>query len=607
MPGIVGLIGKLRREEGLRLVQQMLDALHYETFYVTGTYADDCLGLYIGWTAHPDSFCEGLPARSDDGKVALFFTGEVFPPIGETRNIPRVADLIQPYLTLGDRFYGELNGTFSGLVADSHSNRVKLFNDRLGYEKIYYSRDNGTGAFFFSSEAKALLRVLPRTREFDRQGLAEFLKFGCTFNERTLYKGVSRMPPASVWEFSPGDPTPKEWTYFSAKDWAIDPSRTLESAQQDFRDIFRKVLPSYSRAGSGAALSLTGGWDTRMILAAEEFEPGALPCYTFAGFSGDTIDVRQARKVAEAVGQQYHVVRLERDFIEKFPDHAEKTAYVSDGYAGICLTHEIYLNRSASRISRVRLTGNFGSEVFRGVSTFKELPLGKEWYRGELSQELDQVREGWRDSVIEQSSSRFATFREIPLKLATSLRLANSQLQMRTPFLDNELLRLACTSPPEISGSFRPAALVQFLRPALLEIPTDRGESGANSKLAETLRRVWYEGTFKLDYLATEGTPNPLTYPVDRWRVNRFLPGRHKYLDYRQWLRGPLKGYSEDLLCGSNTFVAGLVGREVVARILKEHLAGTRNTLSDLSALMNLELINKCLFLMGKEARFHVN
>jgi hypothetical protein len=172
---------------------------------------------------------------------------------------------------------------------------------------------------------------------------------------------------------------------------------------------------------------------------------------------------------------------------------------------------------------------------------------------------------------------------------------------MRTPFLDNELLRLACTSSSNISGSFRPAALVQSLRPALLEIPTDRGDSGANSRLVEALRKVWYEGTFKLDYWTTEGTPDPLTYPVDRWRVNRFLPGRHKYLDYRQWLRGPLRGYSEDMLGGSNTFVAGLVGHGVVTRILKDHLTGARNALSDLSALMNLELINKCLFLKDKE------
>src|SRR5215471_3394944 len=152
MPGVVGLIGKLRKEDGIRRLQQMLAALKYEPFYVTGTYTDECLGLYVGWTAHPNSFCERLPARSADAKVALFLSGELFGGMSETaRSSSEAGDLIEPYLTLGDRFYGELNGTFSGLVADSHSNRVKLFNDRLGYAKIYHSHDDESEAFYFAS------------------------------------------------------------------------------------------------------------------------------------------------------------------------------------------------------------------------------------------------------------------------------------------------------------------------------------------------------------------------------------------------------------------------------------------------------------------------
>jgi asparagine synthase (glutamine-hydrolysing) len=349
-------------------------------------------------------------------------------------------------------------------------------------------------------------------------------------------------------------------------------------------------------ASKGVALSLTGGWDTRMILAARRFEPKALPCYTFAGLSGDTVDVSQARKVAAAVDQDYFVLRLERDFLDNFAEHAEKTMYVSDGYAGICLTHEIYLNRLARDVSHVRLTGNFASEILRGVSTFKEVPLQDAWYQGELAQELRQSKEEYRDAIDKSHSARFAVFREIPWKLATSLHLANSQLQVRTPFLDNELLRLACIRPADISGSFVPASLVKCLRPALLDIPTDRGESGVTSGLAEALRKVWFKGTFKLDYWATEGTPDFLTYPVDYWRVNRFLPVRHKFLNYRQWLHGPLKDYTQDLLTGSNGFAGNLVGPATVRRILKEHASGTRNTLSDITALMNLELINKRLF-----------
>ena len=591
MPGIVGIVGKLRREHAVRQVQQMLDAVTHEPFYLSGIHADEDLGFYIGWTAHPDSSGEQMPLRSADGKVALFLSGEVLNP-----SPPELAHLLESRLDDSDHFYKQLNGTFSGVIADTNSGTVKLFNDRLGYEKIFYSREDSAPVFYFASEAKALLKVLPQTREFDRSGLAEFLGFGCTFHERTLYKGLSRLPPASVWEFCPSDSTPRKRTYFSPADWEIDPALEPQTVQKAFLEIFCRVLPPYATAQGGVALSLTGGWDTRMILAGQHFDPGTLPCYTFAGLSGDTVDVLQARKVAAMVRQEYFVLRLQRDFLDNFAAHAEKTMYVSDGYAGIGLTHEIYLNRLARDLSHVRLTGNFASEILRGVSTFKEVPLQDAWYEGDLAEELRHSKEEFRDLTSKRHSARFAAFREIPWKLATSLHLANSQVRLRNPFLDNELLRLACMRPADISASFIPAALVKCLRPALLDIPTDRGESGTTSGLAEALRKVWFKGTFKLDYWATEGTPDFLTYPVDYWRVNRFLPVRHKFLNYRQWLRGPLKQYSEDLLTGSNGFAGNLVGLATVRRILKEHASGARNTLPDITALMNLELINKRLF-----------
>src|SRR5688572_17207118 len=285
MPGLFGLIGKLRKEEGTRRLQQMLKAMSYEPFYLRGIHIDESLGLYLGWTAHPNSFCDRLPARSRDGRITLVFAGEAFDATREGEPF-EAAHLIDRYTKLGDRFYADLNGTFSGVLADSNARTVKLFSDRLGYEKVYYCRDIDTDTFHFASEAKALLRVLPQTREFDREGLAQFLRFGATFDERTLYKGVSRLPPASVWEFPAAQSTARKSTYFNPKDWETDPNLSPDQLQQQFLDIFCRVLPPYVRGKGGSALSLTGGWDTRMILAAQKFEPGSLPCYTFSGLTG---------------------------------------------------------------------------------------------------------------------------------------------------------------------------------------------------------------------------------------------------------------------------------------------------------------------------------
>ena len=53
MPGILGLITRLPREAAERELLQMVRATCSESFYVTGTWSDESLGLYLGWFALP--------------------------------------------------------------------------------------------------------------------------------------------------------------------------------------------------------------------------------------------------------------------------------------------------------------------------------------------------------------------------------------------------------------------------------------------------------------------------------------------------------------------------------------------------------------------------
>ena len=50
-------------------------------------------------------------------------------------------------------------------------------------------------------------------------------------------------------------------------------------------------------------MSLTGGLDTRMIMAWQKAKPGSLPCYTFGGMLRDCQDVIVAREVARTCEQ----------------------------------------------------------------------------------------------------------------------------------------------------------------------------------------------------------------------------------------------------------------------------------------------------------------
>src|SRR2546426_5714410 len=126
MPGIVGLITKMPRERAQAELQRMVESLGHESFYETGTWADSCMGVYVGWIARKDSFSDGMPLSNERGDVVLVFSGEEFPEPGTQRrlierrhrlDVPGPSYLVHLYEE-DPSFPEGLNGRFHGLLTD---------------------------------------------------------------------------------------------------------------------------------------------------------------------------------------------------------------------------------------------------------------------------------------------------------------------------------------------------------------------------------------------------------------------------------------------------------------------------------------------------------
>src|ERR1700686_4833629 len=87
MPGIVGLITKLPRGLAEAELGRMVQALCHDSSYQTGTWVDPSLGIYIGWVARKNSFCDGMPLINERGDVVLVFSGEEYPEPGTARHL----------------------------------------------------------------------------------------------------------------------------------------------------------------------------------------------------------------------------------------------------------------------------------------------------------------------------------------------------------------------------------------------------------------------------------------------------------------------------------------------------------------------------------------
>src|SRR5713101_7005736 len=146
MPGIVGLITKMPRQRAEEELLRMVGAIRHETSYETGTWIDESLGVYAGWTVRKNSFSDGMPLCNEKGDVVLLFSGEEYPEPGTARRLKERGHRVKvegpSYLVHlyeeDPAFSAGLNGRFHGLLTDRSRGTATLFNDRFGMHRIYY-------------------------------------------------------------------------------------------------------------------------------------------------------------------------------------------------------------------------------------------------------------------------------------------------------------------------------------------------------------------------------------------------------------------------------------------------------------------------------------
>jgi asparagine synthase (glutamine-hydrolysing) len=384
--------------------------------------------------------------------------------------------------------------------------------------------------------------------------------------------------------------------YFDVRLWEAQLPLCPDGFMQEFSATFRRILPAYLTSPSQIGISITGGLDTRLIMAC--LPAGRVPSisYTYAGEVGETLDCRIGARVASVRGLPHCVLRIGHDFLRDYRSHVDRTVYLTDGAAGALQAHEIYFSTLARQLAPIRLTGNFGSEVLRGMSTFKPMEL-------DLELVDPQFRGVPHDAASEEAPRTahpvtHAVFQEIPWHLFGTVAAVRTQLAFRTPYLDNELVQLAYRAPAELRRSSAPALrLLRDNDPRLSFIPTDRGVSASAGRLRSLARRSAAEVTFKLDYLHKEGLPgwlSPFDAALDALSSVGLL-GWHKFLPYRGWFRRELAGSIAAVFDDAGRRGLPFFDRRYLASMVPAHVKGRRNHLRAIHTVATLEAVDRLL------------
>ena len=205
---------------------------------------------------------------------------------------------------------------------------LHLLNDALGACRLYHDDDYSVVSNAFVAPA-----WLGCGQAFDLQGCFEYVFAGSCYGRRSPLKGISALPPNYILSVT-GDrcETHRHPSPISQCDWPADVDLDTVAREHNAR-IDRLLEPVVAHYGERLRLSISGGFDSRLVLASL-LKHGVRPVLFTYGADDDS-DVRIARQIAEAETLPFEQIdksRVETPPAEDFAATAERDLFAFDGW-----------------------------------------------------------------------------------------------------------------------------------------------------------------------------------------------------------------------------------------------------------------------------------
>ena len=418
--------------------------------------------------------------------------------------------IIAAYHYLGTSMVGRLRGMFAFLIWDSERRVVFGARDPFGIKPLFCA--TGPGGTAFASEKKSLLHLsttLGLDEDIDHKAVQHYLTMQYVPEPETLHRNIRRIESGTSFTISPGGKLVTE-RYFvpNFHSRTMNTDADARRLHDDIVDVMRDSVAKHMRADVTVGAFLSGGIDSTAIAClAKEHNPNLITFTTgFERQGYSEVDV--AAESAAAIGVK-HVIRTvsAEEMMETLP---LIIWYLDDPVADPALVPLWFIAREARQHVKVVLSGEGADELFGGYSIYRE-PLslapfekvpgtlrkamgrvstalpegvrGKDLLRrGALSLEdryygnarifrddqLAAIMEGfdpgvshrditaapyrasagWDPVTRMQHVDLFTWLRGDILVKADKVTMANS-LELRVPFLDSEVFRVASGIPLE--------------------------------------------------------------------------------------------------------------------------------------------------------------
>ena len=262
------------------------------------------------------------------------------------------------------------DGMFAFALYDRRERTVMLARDRFGEKPLAYCVHGGR--LVFASDLRAFATVQGMDMSLDVDATADYFRYGYVTGTRTIYAGITRVPPATVVQFDLTTGTRAQdvtyWMMPLPQGRAEPGGPPVEDLEQTLSSSVRRRLVSDRPIGA----FLSGGIDSSLVCAlAAEASTGPLKTFTMGWEDTEYDESKQAAAVASALGTDHHEIRLGRQDVVT---SVERLASVMDEpFADSSQLAVLLVATRARELVAVALSGDGADELFAGYNRHRWL------------------------------------------------------------------------------------------------------------------------------------------------------------------------------------------------------------------------------------------
>lgn len=620
MCGIAGFVSQVPAE--VQRLQLMTDQLVHRGPDDVGHWCYENVGLGHRRLAIMDLSSAGhQPMHSGDGNWVIIFNGEIYnaASLAQELNAPLRGHSDTEVLVEAISRWGvketvpRLIGMFAFAVFHIPSKRLFLCRDRLGIKPLYWGWIGNELAF--ASEVHAFKGWRDKL-EVNRDAVASFLRYGYTPAPSSIYSQIHKLEPATILELSAAVGAQVKLTHTTYWDLPeiagqISSVKPEEELLEELHAVMKQAVKDRMIADVPLGAFLSGGIDSSLVCALmQEQTTQKVKTFTIGFEHPDFNEALHAKSVADHLGTEHTELYISEKEVLATVD--KLFHLLDEPFADSSLLPTFLVSQLARQHVTVALSGDGGDELFWGYHRYATTQA--------LWRKIRRVPKPVRGLIrtITTNGTVQGLTRNIPAP-SWGGRKASLNQKLKSA---GELI--GCESEQSLYHGM----MSQFKDPESFlltghSLPTAYNQSSHWSQRHHGMARMAWQDT--VVYL-----PDDILTKVDRASMRVSLEARVPLLDHRivelaarlpstmktrpgqpkyalaellaryvprdvtdrpkmgfgvplhDWIRGPLREWTCDLLSEQSLRFTGLFNEQSVQSLLTHHMNGTANNASKL-------------------------